>query len=297
MTNDGRVKTWSDVLREEQGLTALQVSIPPKVKSPDQIEGTESEDSVELLRHIKTTASLDVAYARDFSVLSIIEVYDVLRENPFGSPTERFSTVNREYHLVFQEMKRGLDYPGQVEWILHKLNTYAALPRKRDVPLTLVTEINGVGITLYQSIKKMLPQSWYRKGILLTNGEFIEEVDSVYHLNKKECINSLLYVLDKGQLKIPEDLPTKQDLLTQASGFIRSYTETGREKLGSETESVHDDIIMSLSEGIWYSLYRQEAGATWSPYGTVMQAKSAGLRSSRDPAFSHLRPVRRDMLR
>ncbi|GEM_PF-3546884 len=232
------------------------------------------QDVWEGLKLIKVVAALDVGQVRDYSVLTILETYDRIREDPFGEKPNRFNTIGREFHIAYQEQKRGLDYPGQKEWILQKLKNYRELPDKKRVPFTLLVETNGVGLTLFQMLKKEFPHSWHIRGCLLTNGDGVQDVDGVYHLHKKEIINSLVYVLDSGQLKIPHDLPTKNDLLNQASGFVRTYSETGREKLESDTESRHDDAIISLSYCVWYSLYRQELRACPSLYGSCEQATS-----------------------
>lgn len=229
-------------------------------------------DVWEGLKLKKVVAALDVGQVRDYSVLTILETYERLQENPFSEKPDRFRSLGMEYHVSFQEQKRGLDYVSQKEWILQKLENYRELPNKNRVPFTLLVETNGVGLTLFQMLKKEFPQSWYIKGCLLTSGDGIEDVDGVYHLNKKEIINSLVYVLDNGSLKIPHNLETKQDLLNQASGFIRSFSPTGKETLGSDVESRHDDAIISLAYTVWYSLYRQEMQACPSLYGSVEQA-------------------------
>ncbi len=232
-------------------------------------------DNWEGLKHIKTVAALDVGQIRDYSVLTILEVYDRIQENPFNKKPYRFRTIGREFHVVYQEQKRGLGYPEQKEWILQKLKNYRELENKNRVPFTLLVETNGVGLTLFQLLKKEFPQSWHIRGCLLTNGDSIDDVDGIYHLHKKEIINSLVYVLDSGQLKIPHDLPTKSDLLNQASGFIRTFSETGREKLESDTESRHDDAIISLAYCVWFAIYR-DMGVVACPsiYGSVQQAVS-----------------------
>jgi hypothetical protein len=77
-------------------------------------------------------------------------------------------------------------------------------------------------------------------------------------LNKKEIINALTNALDEGILKIPDDLQTKDLLLNEAAGFMRTFIPTGKEQLNSDTETRHDDLIISLTYSVWYSVSRGE---------------------------------------
>lgn len=214
----------------------------------------------EFYNHIKTCAALDVAAARDYSVLSILETWDLMRGDMFTEP----KPVSREHHLVYQERFQG-DYGDQVETVIQKLRNYDTSqltgPVHPAAPKTLLIEVNGVGRTIYDLTKKKIPAGWYVVGALLTGGDAVTKENGVWHLNKREIINSLTHAIDEGTLKIPEDLPTKDTLLNEASGFLRTFTPTGKEQLNSDTESRHDDTIISLAYCVWYSLYRREARA------------------------------------
>jgi len=214
----------------------------------------------EYYQHVKTCAALDVAAARDYSVLSLVETHDLMRTDPFEDPRQ----VSREYRLVYQGRFQG-DYGDQVDTVIQKLKNYDTAilsgPLHPAPARTLIIEVNGVGRTIYDLTKKKIPSSWHVVGALLTAGDAVTREGGVWHLNKREIINSLTHVIDEGTLKIPDDLPTKDTLLNEAAGFLRTFTPTGKEQLNSDTESRHDDTIISLAYCCWYSLSRQEARA------------------------------------
>jgi len=211
----------------------------------------------EFPRHIKTVAALDVGQARDYSVLSIVETWEIWRTEAFSEE----HPVGWFYVLVFQQRFNGT-YPDQVDEICEKLKNYTNLqksgPVKPEISQTLIVETNGIGLSMFQALKKQMPAGWRVQGALLTAGDAIAFTNGVWHLNKREIINTLTDLLDRSLLKIPEDLATRELLLNEAAGFMRTFTATGKEQLNSDTESRHDDLIISLAYAVWYSVTKGE---------------------------------------
>jgi len=147
-----------------------------------------------------------------------------------------------------------------VETIIQKLENYTKNeregPKKPSVQKTLLIETNGIGRAIYDITKKKIPGGWSVLGVLLTGGDAVTKNSGVWHLNKREIINSLTHSIDEGALKIPDDLPTRDQLLNEAAGFIRTFTPTGKEQMNSDTEARHDDTIISLAYCVWYSIFR-----------------------------------------
>lgn len=83
----------------------------------------------------------------------------------------------------------------------------------------LIIEILGMGGTVLDLPKKKKPAGKYVIGALLTNGDPVTRTDGVWHLNKREIINSLSHSIDEGIIRIPDELPTKDQFQCEARSF------------------------------------------------------------------------------
>ena len=102
-------------------------------------------------------------------------------------------------------------------------------------------------------------------GALLTAGDAVTKTDGIWHLNKKEIINCPTMNLMETQSAYM--ILTKDLLLKDAAGFIRTFTPTGKEQLNSFDGNRPEGTRWYRPNGeLWAGLsYLYRRPRSWAP--------------------------------
>ena len=192
----------------------------------------------------KYCAALDVGSERDRSALSVIarrEVYD--QRQP--APKEQNSPQNviSSYDLVFLH-RFDLKTPYHVirEKCVEVLSHGNLIGNSH-----FVVDATGVGNPVVKAVLyDLAPIS-----IIITSGHHpTPKEDGGYSVPKRDLVTTMQSVFQTGRIRIAKNLEFLEQLQKEVLGF-KMKSRDGRQ-FGAETESTHDDLVMSLAIGLWY---------------------------------------------
>lgn len=185
--------------------------------------------------------SLDVGSERDHSVLSLIDKKTQYSRSPEGEEMQLPT-----YDLPFLE-RFQLRTPYEVirqrtEAILHN-------PMLSTQGCHLLIDATGVGNPVVQMFQDLSPIP-----VVITSGSTVNALGSGgYSVPKRDIVTSLQAVMQSRRLRIAAGLQDIEQLKKEILGFkMRPPSARGYIAFESDTESTHDDIVMSLAINIWY---------------------------------------------
>ena len=113
----------------------------------------------------------------------------------------------------------------------------------------LVVDATGVGLPVLQMMRE---QGLAPIGIVITGGNNVSSTSNGFNVPKRDIVISLQTALQSGRLKIAKDIPLAKELINEAKNFKVKITKSGNDTYEAWRESIHDDIIMSVAQGVWY---------------------------------------------
>lgn len=209
----------------------------------------ENDDDLLIVRkRISTyTVAVDLGQSQDPTAISIIE--RVLPQWTYN-PITREQHAPDEIHYDVRALKRlplGMPYPDQVAYVAQLLR------RPELTNADLVIDFTGVGRPVFDLFKQ---QNLRPIGIAITAGEKASRVGSdVFHVPKIELVSGLQALLHTGSLRIAADTPDASALLKELQDFRVQFTQAGNTTFNARTGR-HDDLVLSLAIGCWYSKYK-----------------------------------------
>ena len=149
----------------------------------------------------------------------------------------------------------GMDYPTQVTKIKGMLQHPDLLGKT-----TLLVDATGVGLPVLQM---MMDQGLNPIGIWVTAGNTVNRRKLGYNVPKRILVSSLNLIYQSRRLKIPYGLKCRKDYIRELEGFKITFTESRTETYEAEQAKIHDDLVMSSAQGIWYA--EKHYGSTYKP--------------------------------
>ncbi len=193
--------------------------------------------------------SLDVGSERDPAAISVLQRREVLA--PGQAPPRRGEVrpemVIPSYDLRYLD-RAELKTPYQE--LFRRVETLLLLPDLRGNS-HFVLDATGAGMPVVQIMQDLAPIP-----IVITAGHSSNPRSEGGHsVPKRDLITSLQSVLQSRRLRIAKGVKHLEQLQKEIVGFKMKQSSTGYQSFESATESIHDDLVMSLAIGVWYMEY------------------------------------------
>jgi hypothetical protein len=175
---------------------------------------------------------LDLGQIADYSAVAVVH-RSAAREGIVQVP-----------HL--ERFPLGTPYPAIVGRVAQLFTT----PPLRG-QASLVVDATGVGTAVID----LLSQAHLSPiAITITGGDKVHrESRNRYGIPKRELVGLLQVLLQTGRLKIASALPEAEVLVKELLAFQVKITTTAHDTYGAWREGAHDDLVLALAIGAWYS--------------------------------------------
>jgi hypothetical protein len=219
-----------------------------------------------LITHI---VSVDLGQAQDYSALAVLRRIWTWpgKDNrmPFDPVT---SELRHEVPLLIRWPIES-EYPIIVNQIVE---TYHLIQNEVDADgVALIVDRGGPGrpIVDYLRRKKLRPI-----GITIQAGNSVNErAEDDLTCPKKDIVSALVYEAQSGWVKIAKNLEWARELENELGNFgYKIKRDTGTVSYEAQQERVHDDLVVTLAAGLWYSrtmLPQRLSGAKGGNMATV----------------------------
>jgi hypothetical protein len=195
---------------------------------------------------------LDLGQARDYTAISIVDKRVITREiaQQYGfESTHRVSTTRVNHFRMghLERLRLGTSYPDVAAYVGTLLKGLPARPR----PPALVVDSTGVG----RPVVDMLRAARLRPvAVTITGGNFSTEgFAAELSVPKRDLVSTLAVVFQSGRLKISSRLAAGQQLVDELIGFRVRVSARGHDSYGSETESIHDDLVIATALAVYFA--------------------------------------------
>lgn len=208
---------------------------------------------------INYIVSVDLGQADDFSALSVLRRVWVW---PGHKKREAFDPNTAELRHEVALLVRWpiqTDYPIIVKQIEE---TYRLVESEQDADrVALIVDRGGPGRPIVDYLKKAKLRPI---GITVTGGDVQkdrEEDDMT--CPKKDIVSALIFEAQSGWVKINETLEWAKELENEFDYFgYKINRDTGNITYESQERRIHDDLVVSVASGLWYS--RTKLPQRWS---------------------------------
>lgn len=194
--------------------------------------------------------SLDIGSATDFAVGTLIMNHQRWQDGEaYRGRTERDRNRNvvRENHVIYiwRPALRTLysEIVKKTKWVLEQ-------PRLTQ-NCYLVIDQGQAGEAVRQM---MVDKGMAPIGITSTAGQKVNRGHTPgITVPKRDLVNALKIELEQDRLKIANGIDHKDQLIKELQSFKGGMTKKGHDTYEAMTENIHDDMVMSLAQGIWYA--------------------------------------------
>lgn len=185
--------------------------------------------------------SLDVGSERDHSVLTLLDRKAQYSRGPDGEEMQ-LPTYDLPFLERFQLRTPYEVIKNRTAEILHN-------PLLSTKGCHLLIDATGVGNPVVQMFQELAPIP-----VVISSGTSVNALGAGgYSVPKRDIVTSLQAVMQSRRLRIAAGLQDIEQLKKEILGFkMRPPTARGHIAFESDTESTHDDIVMSLAVAVWY---------------------------------------------
>jgi len=187
--------------------------------------------------------SADLGQVNDFTAITIIQ--RIVKTDCGGKEQAR------EYHLRhIERLPLGTTYPS----VIARIKLLA--DRLTDERRAVVIDLTGVGRPVWD----LMQTSGFRgqvNGITITGGNTVSREGGIYSVPKRDLVTSLQVAFQNGQLKIARGLPEGDALVKELTNFKVKISNAGHDTYEAWRESIHDDIVLSASMGLWLATQKR----------------------------------------
>jgi hypothetical protein len=166
--------------------------------------------------------------------------------------------VSLEYHVRHLERPAlGTSYVDVVERILQLLESLG------DKELVLAVDTTGVGRPVADMLKARLNE-WLEKHeereistawITITGGDSVSRASGAgggLRVPKRDLASAPLVLMQKGQLKIAQEMPLADTLKRELLNFkVKINIATGHDSYEAWREGDHDDLVLAVAMACW----------------------------------------------
>ena len=182
---------------------------------------------------MRNIISVDLGQQQDYTAISVITV----------------ESVGTELHYRVKHLERmlGIPYPKQVERVIRVAN------RLKDIEV--VIDQTGCGRPVWDMFNLVAGLRPY--GVTITSGDRVTKGETAreYRVPKRDLVGSLHVALSRKTLKISNKLPDAKVLKDELVNFRIKITTAGNDTYSAWREADHDDLVLSVAQGIWLANY------------------------------------------
>jgi hypothetical protein len=189
---------------------------------------------------------LDLGAMADHSALCVLE------RTEKHAPGIRFREVEKpEIHYAVRLLRRwplATAYPDVVKDV-------AALIERPPLPgCRLAIDAGGPGRPVVDLFKAAVARGMKCNltPVTITGGNVAHLRPGGWNVPKSELVSVMQSVFQGGRLKVAQ-LPERDQLLRELRSFQLRVSKAGHTSFEAATEAIHDDMVMSLSLGLWLS--------------------------------------------
>jgi hypothetical protein len=198
------------------------------------------------------TVGLDLGQSVDSTAISVLHhTRRALFDQPFIDDMAKGTTTQpseERYHIVHLErLPLGMPYPAQIAHVQQLMSREPLASQKAKLVLDDTGAGRPCGDLFFAAGLKA-------ERVTITSGlETTQHGGNGWHVPKGVLISTLESRMHSKQLKIAAALSEAGPLREELLDFERHVTESGRLTYSARA-SAHDDIILSISLALWYSV-------------------------------------------
>lgn len=194
--------------------------------------------------------SADLGQTTDYTAITLIEQATKFRRYAQvveGTEASQFNTElsKATYRVRGLKRMRQVSYVDVVEDIVNILSN----GRITADGYRMVIDQGGVGAAVGDLLEHRKVANLVR--VHVTSGAKPNFNNGIYNVPKKDLVGAGTMVLQTGRLQICQDLELAPRLKKELLEFKMKITKTGATSYEAATEDIHDDMVMSLLQGIW----------------------------------------------
>ncbi len=192
----------------------------------------------------------DLGDRQDYTAISLLDVaeyYQKRKDVLPGSDMDFLEGDEKVYDVILRFLERmplGSGYPAVVARIKEIMQN----PKLATDKITLLIDSTGAGIPVIQYLRE---EGLKPVGISITAGSNVSLHDLGFTVPKTELVSALQILFQSRRLKIPNDLPLKDEFVEELQNFRVKISEKANE-LYEAGSGYHDDLVMSVALGAWY---------------------------------------------
>ncbi len=205
---------------------------------------------------------VDLGQSKDYTAITILQ-----QNFQYKSLNTRIP-VYEVRHL--ERIALETSYPK----IVNRLEALLQKPEIFHAQKVMLIDQTGVG----KPVVDLLRQSdlCTIKGITITGGNEVSEVQDGFHVPKKELVAALQVLIQSERIKIAKDLEFSEILKQEILNFrVKLDDRTGHESYEAWREQEHDDLVLSTAIAAWYA-FRLE------PKSKAFLRETAGYETAED---------------
>jgi hypothetical protein len=215
--------------------------------------------------------SVDLGQTTDYTAIAVVHRQKTVA---FDEETLQEKAPVITYQLLHLERPElGTPYPAIVARCLAMLDRS---PLSRATPL--VVDRTGVGRPVVDMFTAagVEPES-----ITIHGGDAVNDTEHKhYRVPKRELVHTLLKLYQTGQFKVAPGLSLAPAMVNELVNFkLKVNIATGHDSYESWRDSVHDDLVLATSMGLWYAKYQ------WAKHQPWTQESIDALYRINDPEF------------
>lgn len=230
--------------------------------------------------------AVDVGKKQDPSTIQIYRISPTVRRMP--EETGRPDEIVNYLDLVYQSKFLGLRYTELVKLLLDLLKRLSMINKsqllvdgtgigeavvdimrdERLMPIPIVFTGGGSVRPVYASFGRI-----FQSNKSFSGGSVLKEI----HVPKEDLVHAGKIIMEQGRLRIAPNVDHAEDFKKQLMGFKGKVNEkTGRRKYENETDTIHDDLVVTYLMASWWMMYRKatveerviqgNATADWDPH-------------------------------
>lgn len=187
---------------------------------------------------------LDLGQKGDYTAIAVVEqwVQNLGGVDPSTYETRSMARLDVR-HLA--RLPLGTSYPDVVERVCELVRVPALLRNS-----VLVVDATGVGAPVVDLLRRA-PLECTLLPVTITGGDHQSRAEGGWRVPKRDLVTGLQVVLERGELRIPEELAMGRTLVTELMSMQVKISGNGHDAYGAFRSGEHDDLVLALGLACW----------------------------------------------
>lgn len=187
---------------------------------------------------------LDLGQKGDYTAIAVVERW-MQAIGEVDPATYEARTRQRLDVRHLARMPLGTSYPDVVDHVTALVRVPEL--RRRCV---LVVDATGVGVPVVDLLRQA-PIECTLLPVTITGGDHQSRGEGGWRVPKRDLVTGLQVVLERGELRIPEDLSMGRTLVTELMSMQVRISGNGHDAYGAFRSGEHDDLVLALGLACW----------------------------------------------